>query len=118
MKKKHLRIYYLIFISLFSFNKNVFAASNFDCESFGALRNDLKNFFDFFKIIVPLLVIGLSTYDFIKAISQKDDKDVKKAFSRLLKRIICAIILFFLPVILDLVLNLVTDTVCIEEVVM
>ena len=67
--------------------------------------------------MLTLLVIGLSTFDFIKAITEKDDKDIKKAFTRLIKRLVCAVILFFLPVILNFLMNMITDNVCIEEVI-
>lgn len=118
MKKKTINIICLIYLCMFAFNTIVFAAGySFDCDSFGDLKTDIQNFFNFFKILVPLLVIGLSTFDFIKAITEKDDKDIKKAFTRLIKRLVCAVILFFLPVILELLMNMITDNVCIEEVV-
>ena len=106
MKKKTINIICLIYLCMFAFNTIVFAAGySFDCDSFGDLKTDIQNFFNFFKILVPLLVIGLSTFD------------LKKAFTRLIKRLVCAVILFFLPVILELLMNMITDNVCIEEVV-
>ena len=118
MKKKLFNIICLLYLCIFAFNSLVFADNySFDCKSFGALKTDIQNVFDFVKILVPLLVIGLSSFDFIKAITEKDDKDIKKAFSRLMKRLICAVILFFLPVLLELLMNMITDNVCIEEVV-
>jgi len=116
--KKIINYVCIIYLSLFAFNTLVLAANySFDCKSFGDLKTDIENFFNFFKILVPLLVIGLSTFDFIKAITEKDDKDIKKAFMRLIKRLVCAVILFFLPVILNFLMNMVTDNVCIKEVV-
>lgn len=76
------------------------------CSSWGDLKNDIQNVFNFLKVVVPLLVIGLSTYDFIKAVAAKDNKDVKKAFQRLLKRFLYAILLFFLPVLINFLLDL------------
>ena len=114
MKKVFFRIFCIILLCLFSFNKITYAMS---CSDLGDLQTDLNNFFNFFKAIVPLLVIGLSSYDFIKAITNKDDKDIKKAFSRLLKRLICAVILFFLPVLIELLLSFIIDNadVCIGK---
>jgi len=118
MKRKAINIICLIYLCMFAFNTIVLANSySFDCKSFGDLKTDIENFFNFFKILVPLLVIGLSTFDFIKAITEKDDKDIKKAFTRLIKRLVCAVILFFLPVILNFLMNMITDNVCIEEVI-
>ena len=117
MKKKFTKIFYILLLCLFSFNKNVFAANAMDCEDLGDLKRDLDNFFNFFKVIVPLLVIGLSSYDFIKAITAKDDKDIKKSFSKLMKRLICAVILFFLPILIELLLGLIIENadVCIGK---
>lgn len=118
MKKKSINIICLIYLCMFGFNTIVLADnnSNFNCQSFAEIKVDLQNFFNFFKIIVPLLVIGLSSFDFIKAITEKDDKDIKKAFTRLIKRLVYAVILFFLPSILNLLMNMVTDNVCIDEI--
>lgn len=80
--------------------------ASFGCSSWGDLKNDIQNAFNFLKVVVPLLVIGLSTYDFIKAVAAKDNKDVKKAFQRLLKRFLYAILLFFLPTLINYLLDL------------
>jgi len=118
MKKNIIRIIAIIYLSFFAFDTLVFANTySFDCKSFGDLKTDIKNVFDFIKILIPLLVIGFSTFDFIKAITEKDDKDIKKAFTRLIKRLVYAAIFFFLPVILELLMNMVTENVCIKEVV-
>lgn len=103
------------FFCIVILSQNVFAAQ-MSCDSLGDFRTDLQNLFNLLKIIVPLLVIGLSIYDFIKAITAKDNKDIKDAFKRMLKRFVYAIILFFLPVILNLVLDLIVTNsdVCIS----
>ena len=105
MKNKVLKISFYVYICIFAFNNKVYA-SNLDCNSWGDVKTDIQNIFNFMKFLVPILVIGLSIYDFIKAISQKDEKDIKKAFSKLLKRMIFAIIFFFLPMLLNLLLEL------------
>ena len=66
--------------------KNVFAANIFDCNSISAFGKDMQNLFDFLKVGIVLLVIGLSTYDFLKAILQKDEKDIKSKNLRSLVR--------------------------------
>ena len=96
--------------------KNVFAANIFDCNSISAFGKDMQNLFDFLKVGIVLLVIGLSTYDFLKAILQKDEKDIKKAFQSLIKRLVCAAILFFLPIFLNIILYVlgITNSICIS----
>lgn len=78
-----------------------------NCFSLGLLRKDLQGIFKIFKIVAPILVIVLSIYDFIKAIAGKVDGEMKKVFMKLLKRLAFAMILFFLPNILDFFLGLV-----------
>lgn len=109
---KYIMFAYLI---MFGINQVVYAAQ-MSCDSLGDFKTDLQNLFNLLKIIVPLLVIGLSIYDFIKAITAKDEKDLKKAFQKMAKRFIYAVILFFLPLLLNLILDLVgtNSSVCIE----
>lgn len=106
-KKIGLIISYLCLI-FFSFNKKVYAVqASLDCEAWERTQQDFQNIFNFCKIVVPLLVIGLSIFDFIKAITGKDDKDMKKAFNRLLKRLALAVVFFFLPTLLNFLLDLI-----------
>lgn len=113
--KNFVYIFLCLYLVLFGFKTVVFA-DTLDCDSWGEVLTDLQNVFDFVKIVVPLLIIGLSTYDFIKAVTAKDDKGLKKAFQILLKRLLYAVILFFLPVLINLLLKLVAvnSKVCIE----
>ena len=120
MKKNKFKIYKLVaftFLVLFGFKTIVFGATEtLDCIALGELEEDLNNIFNFLKIILPLLVIGLSSFDFIKAIAGKDNKDVKKAFNRLLKRLALAIVFFFLPMLIELLLKMffIDSTTCIN----
>lgn len=113
--KRFIYIFMIMFLVMFGFKTIVFA-DGLSCNSWGTVLTDLQNVFNFVKIVVPLLIIGLSTYDFIKAVTAKDDKGLKKAFQILLKRLVYAIILFFLPVLINLLLELVAvnSNVCIE----
>ena len=59
------------------------------------------------KIIVPLLIIIYGILDFYKAMVSNDEKTTKEAFYIFARRIIAGIIVFFIPTILDVILNLV-----------
>lgn len=88
-----------------------------NCSTLGSLRGDLQGIFNVFKIVAPILVIAMSVYDFIKAFTGKVEGEMKKAFTKLVKRLIFAVILFFLPNILDFFLGLVDPgyTTCINN---
>lgn len=117
MKKlmKSLHIICYLYLLLFGFKTIVFA-DNLECTAWGNALQDLQNIFNFCKILIPLLVIGLSSYDFIKSITAKDDKDIKKSFQRLMKRLVLAVVFFFLPVLLNFLLEVIgtNSSVCIE----
>lgn len=105
-KKKFIYIFTYLYLVMFGFKTIVIAeGETFDCSYWGKTLQDFQYIFDFCKIVIPLLVIGLSTFDFIKAITGKDEKDMKKAFNKLLKRLALAVVFFFLPVILNFLLE-------------
>ena len=114
-EKKVLHFIMFIYLIMFGFKTIVFA-DGLSCDSWGVLKKDMQNVFDFAKVLIPLLVIGLSSYDFIKAVTSKEAKDIKKAFNILVKRFIYAIIFFFLPVFLNFLLEMVgtNSKVCIQ----
>lgn len=53
------------------------------------------------KIVIPLLLIVLGMVDLGKAVVNNDDKSVSKAVSTLIRRFIAAIIVFFIPTIVN-----------------
>ena len=62
---------------------------------------------NFIKYIALILVIVLGTIDFIKAAGSGEPDAMKKAGQTFMKRVIAVIILFLLPMIVDLILNLI-----------
>ena len=98
---------------LFSFNIGVYAL---DCSAWGVVQDDFQTVFDVLKVVVPVLIIALSSIDFIKAVAGKDEKEIKSAFQRLIKRLALAIVFFFLPVLLSFLLKLFGSTadVCVK----
>ena len=72
----------------------------------GNTNKFLKKIWDMIKIIVPMLVIIFSIVDFLKVLFISDEKNYKAAYHKLLWRIAVGIILFVLPAILKLLLEL------------
>lgn len=112
---KTFKILMIIYLALFGFKTIVFA-DDVSCSGWPEVQKDIQNVFDFLKIIIPLLIIGLSSIDFIRAVTSKDAKDFKKAFNILLKRLALAVIFFFLPILINFLLDLVgtNSDICIE----
>lgn len=51
----------------------------------------------FFKIGIPLLIIGLGMFDFGKAVVASKDDEIKKSGKTLMYRAIAGIVIFFVP---------------------
>lgn len=56
------------------------------------------------KYIVPILVIGLGTVDLAKAVISAKEDGMKKAQSTFIKRVLIGVVIFLVPVILDLIM--------------
>ena len=73
-------------------------------ELMHTLQNDV---FNPIKIIAPVLLLVLTTVDFAKAIFVNEDKDgITKAKNNFVKRAVAALLVFFAPEILKLILGL------------
>ena len=59
------------------------------------------------QYIGVILALVLSTIDFIKVVPTQDKDAIKKASSKAFTRLVIAIIIFFVPIILDFILELV-----------
>ena len=115
MKKKA----WLIILGLIlTINNNVYALTEETCEGIlgESTMEDLSNIFKYMKILGPILVIAYSTYDYISALINKDPEEYKKVNKKLVTRLILVVVLFFLPIILNLLLSFINDTytTCIE----
>ena len=53
----------------------------------------------FFRIAIPLVIIGYGMFDFGKAVVASKDDEIKNAFKQLIRRAIAGIIIFFIPVV-------------------
>lgn len=61
-----------------------------------------------FMIIIPIGLIIYGTIDLGKAVIASDEKEVKAAQNRLIKRFIYAALIFFVPMLVGVVMNVVS----------
>ena len=66
----------------------------------------LQQIFNIIKIVGPVIVIVLSSIDFAKVIIKNDDEAMAKAQRKLIIRLILAAALFFIPLLVELALNI------------
>ena len=68
-----------------------------------------QGIFPIFQIGIPIILIVLGTLDLGKAVMSSDDKEVKAAQSRLIKRCIYAVAVFFVTTLVALIMSLVAS---------
>lgn len=69
-----------------------------------------KGFFPIIQICIPILLVIMGTVDLGKAVISSDEKEVKGAQSRLIKRCIYAILIFFMVTLVSIIMNLVATS--------
>ncbi len=77
---------------------------NVDCECSVAWL--LQKLLNYIKILGPALAILLGTKDFVQAIISSEDDNMKKTEMRFAKRIVAAALLFFIPLLVQLLLDI------------
>ena len=75
---------------------------NFDQE--GSVGWFLQRILDYMRIFAPIIVVLLSSIDFIKAIFSSDEKATKEAQRKLVIRLVCALALFLVPTLIEFLL--------------
>lgn len=70
----------------------------------------INNIFKTIQYLGPVLVAIFTTSDFLKAVLSGDPADMKKASGKFSKRLVAAILLFFIPLICKLLFGLVGIT--------
>lgn len=103
MKKK---LIMLLTILVFMFPVTVLAEEGY-CPLGPDVTKDLYGALKIFNVVAPVLCIGLSVYEAVKAISKGDaSSDMKKIASRFGKRVIYTVLLIFLPLLVDQVMQI------------
>jgi len=60
------------------------------------------------QIGIPILLIIFGSIDLGKAVMSSDDKEIKGATGKLIKRAIAAVVIFFIPFIVNLIMGLIS----------
>ena len=82
---------------------NLYCNSIFKDGEFGRI---LAEILDLIKFAVPIIIIGLSTIEFIKALAAQNQDEIKKATQKFIKRLIIGILIFAVPTILEYLLSI------------
>ena len=64
----------------------------------------------FLKIVVPIVLIIMAFVELGKAVVSNDDKAIKTAVSALIKKTIAAVIIFFIPILINVIMGAVGES--------
>ena len=70
----------------------------------------VKAIFNIIQFLIPVGLIIMGSIDLGKAVLSSDDKEIKQATSKLIKRAIAAVAIFFIVLLVELVMGLVSDS--------
>lgn len=85
----------------------VLANVNDVCGGLGPIVSIIKKVVSIFHIVIPIILIAYGTLDLGKAVMASDDKQVKEAQGKLIKRCVYAVVIFLIPYLVSLVMGLV-----------
>lgn len=115
MKKKKLLFIFMIFVCLFTFIPNV-NAENFTCSAFGSdvyidkhLAQITKYVILILQIVAPIILVIMGMIDLMKGITSQKEDEIKKGQHLLIKRLIQAIIIFFVFAIVKFLVSVVSQ---------
>lgn len=80
------------------------------CDELKPVISLLKSVLSIIQWGIPILLIIMGSIDLGKAVLASDDKEIKAATGKLIKRAIAAVAVFFMPLIVNLLINMVADT--------
>lgn len=95
-------------------DEDIYDTDDQECNGDGLLgdptREDtvawlLQLIFNVIKVVGPILVVILSSIDFLKVIVKSDDEAMSKAQKKLIIRMILALLLFLIPTIVQVILQ-------------
>ena len=89
----------------------VFLLSSDVCGGIGPIVGVIKGgVFPIIQIGIPILLILMGSIDLGKAVIASDEKEVKAAQGRLIKRFIYAILVFFIPTLVFAIMDIVSNS--------
>ena len=77
------------------------------CSVLGTeFKSILNEVFGWIQIATPCLVILLCSVDFASAVISQEEKNMQAALSKVVKRVLIGVAIFFVPIIVDILLDL------------
>lgn len=91
---------------LLNINKLYISMLDADCSILGDdLQELLNEAFTAIQICVPILCVVLIGVDVLKAVTANDEKSMKDAQNKAIKRLLIGVVIFFIPTLVNLILK-------------
>lgn len=79
-----------------------------NCYGFDAIVRVIKEgVFPIIQIVIPIILVVLCTLDLGRAVIGSDDKENKKILKRIVRRLVYAILIFFIVTVINLIFTMV-----------
>lgn len=78
------------------------------CKETGVIWQFIGYVLFIFKIVIPILLIVFGMMDLGKAVVASDDKEIKNATTKLAKRAVAGVVIFFIPALVGFIFSIVT----------
>lgn len=79
------------------------------CSETAEIWQLVGNIVTIIKIVIPLIIIVLAVIDLGKAAVSSDEKQMKGAFSTLIRRVIAGVLIFFIPTLITLCFSIIGE---------
>lgn len=115
MKKKFCLLSLIAILSIFIINTNVYAA-NIHCEALPNVVIDesipdlVHTIILLIQIAVPVLLVVFGMMDFVKGLMSQKEDEIKKGQQVFIKRIIAAVLVFFVIAIVKFIISAVSGS--------
>lgn len=80
------------------------------CETIWPIIQIVKTVLNIIQIGIPIILILMGTIDLGKAVLSSDDKAIKESTSKLVKRVIAAVAVFFVVTIVKLIMDILSNS--------
>ena len=78
-------------------------------ENLGTIVKFVHSILTLIQIVVPIILIIVGAFDLAKAVMGNDEKEIKAATQKLIKRAIAAVAVFFIVTLVTIVISYVSD---------
>ena len=90
---------------------NMFQLADLDaCGGLLPVVRMLRKVIWYIQILVPIGLLLYGSIDLGKAVIASDEKEVKAAQTRLIKRVIYAAVVFLVPMLVTIIMNIISDS--------